>query len=132
VLEDWANTVALVALGLGLGTAGALAQLLAPAGFKERTHSEEPGESIWEASRRAADEGVEVMMVGSRAFRVAACAQLAFAIVLGLTVWLSPVELDWLPLLVSIGAGILLTWLAFRLGQSGRVRADGPAPADQL
>jgi hypothetical protein len=132
VLEDWANTVALVALGLGLGTAGALTQLLAPAALKERTHSEEPGESLWEASRRAADEGAEVMRVGPRAFRLAAYAQLAFAIVLGLTVWLSPVELDWLPLLVSIGAGILLTWLAFRLGQSGRVRADRPARVDPL
>jgi len=132
VLEDWANTVALVALGLGLGTAGALTQLLAPVALREGAHSEEPGESLWEASRRAAEEGAEVMKVGPRAFRLAASAQLAFAIVLGLTVWLSPVELDWLPLLVSIGAGILLTWLAFRLGQSGRVRADRPARADPL
>jgi len=132
VLEDWANTVALVALGLGLGTAATLTQLLAPAALRESTHSERPGEGLWEASRRSAEESAEVMKTGPRAFRVAAYAQVAFAIVLALTVWLSPVELDWLPLLVSIGGGILLTWLAFRLGQSGRVRVDRPSRADPL
>jgi hypothetical protein len=132
VLEDWANTVALVALGLGLGTAATLTQLLTPAAFSERTHAERPGESLREASRRSAEESAELMKTAPRAFRVAAYAQLAFAIVLALTVWLSPVELDWLPLLVSIGAGILLTWLAFRLGQSGRVRVDSPSRADPL
>ena len=132
MLEDWANTVALVAFGLGLGTAATLTQLLAPSAFKERAHAERPGESFWEASRRSADEGVEVMHTGSRAFRVAAYAQVAFAIVLALTVWLSPVELDWLPLIVSICGGILLTWLAFRLGKSGRVRADRPSRVDPM
>lgn len=72
------------------------------------------------------------MKTGPRAFRVAAFAQVAFAIVLALTVWLSPVELEWLPLLVGIGGGILLAWLAFRLGQSGRVRVDRPSRTDPL
>jgi hypothetical protein len=126
VLEDWANTVALVALGLGLGTSATLTQLLAPAALRDSTRSERAGESLFDAGRRSAEEGREVMESGPPAFRLAASAQLAFAIVLALTVWLSPIELEWLPLLLSIGAGILLTWLAFRLGQSGRVRVDQP------
>jgi hypothetical protein len=134
VLEDWANTVALVALGLGLGSAATLAQLLAPAALRTHTYSGRSGESVWEAGRGTADETAEAMRTGPRPFRFAAYAQLAFGVVLAFTVWLSPVELKWLPLLASVGAGALLTWLAFRLGQSqsGKMHEDPASGAEPL
>jgi hypothetical protein len=132
VLADWANTVVLVALGLGLGTAATLTQLLAPPAMEEILHSRTPGEGVFDASRRRADEQAEIMRTGPRGFRLAARAQLALLVVLVLTVWLSPVELGWSTLLLSAGAGILLTWLVFRLARSGKLRADRPSRVDPL
>ena len=63
----------------------------------------------------------EIIRTGPRAFRIAAYAQVALLAVLILTVWLSPVDLGWWTLLISIGAGALLMTLAFRLARSGRL-----------
>jgi hypothetical protein len=132
VLADWANTVVLVALGLGIGTAATLTQLLAPPALEEIIRSREPGEGLFHASRRRADEQAEIMTTGPRGFRLAARAQLALVAVLVLSVWLSPVELDWPTLLLGVGAGVLFTWLAFRLARSGKLRADRPSRLDPL
>jgi len=132
VLADWANTVGLVALGLGLGTVAALVQLLAPPAWEEIARSRGPGESLFRGSMRRADEQSDLLKTGPRGFRLAARAQLALLVVLVLTVWLSPVELGWSTLFLSAGVGILLTSLAFRLARSGRLRADRPSRLDPL
>ena len=132
MLADWANTIVLVALGVGLGTAATLTQLLAPPAWEEIARSRKPGEGPWQASQRHADEQAELMKTAPRPFKLAAQAQLALVVVLVLTIWLSPVELGWWRLLISVGAGIVVTWLAFRLARSGKLRADRPSRLDPL
>lgn len=72
------------------------------------------------------------MRTGPRPFRLAARAQLALIAVLLLTLWLSPVELGWWTLFLSIVAGALLIELAYRLARSGRLPAGGPSLLDPL
>jgi hypothetical protein len=132
MLASWANTIVLVALGLGLGAVATLARLLAPPAWDEILRSRKKGEGLFRGSTRRADEQVELMKTGPRGFRLASRAQLALLVVLILTVWLSPVELGWWTLLLSIGAGVLLMWLAFRLARSGRLQAGSASRFDPL
>ena len=132
MLEDWANTVVLVALGLGLGAAGTLSQLLAPPTYEAVRRSRKPGEGLVEGTKRRAEEQGEILRTGPRGFRAASQAQLAFVAVLVLTVWLSPVELGWWPLALGVGAGILVTSVAFRLARSGKLQVRGTSRLDPL
>ena len=132
MLADWANTVVLVALGLGLGAAATLAQLLAPPEYAAVLRSRMPGEGLLAGTRRRADEQGKILRSGPRAFRLASQAQLAFVAVLVLTVWLSPVELGWWTLVLGVGAGVLVTSVAFRLARSGKLRVPGESRLDPL
>ena len=132
MLAEWANTVVLVALGLGLGAAATLAQLLAPPEYEAVLRSRRPGEGILEGTRRRADEQGEILRTGPRGFRFASQAQLAFVAVLVVTVWLSPVELGWWTLVLGVGVGVLVTSVAFRLARSGKLRVGGDSRLDPL
>jgi len=132
MLASWANTIVLVALGLSLGAVAMLAQLLAPPELKKILHSRRKGEGMFRGSRRRADEQSELMKTGPRGFRLASRAQVALLVVLILTVWLSPVDLGWWTLLLSIGAGALLMGLAFRLARSGRLVVESASRFDPL
>jgi hypothetical protein len=131
-LASWANTIVLVALGLCLGAVACLARLLAPPVWEDIAHSRRQGEGFFEGSRRRADEQAELMTIGPRGFRLASYAQLALFLVLVLTVWVSPVELGWWTLLLSLGAGATVMWLVFRLARSGRLQEGRPSRLDPL
>lgn len=132
MLAGWANTVVLVALGLGLGAVATLAQLLAPPAMDEILRSRKPGEGLFRGSTRRAEEQAEILRTGPRGFRLAARGQVVFVVVLLLTVWLSPVELGWWTLVLSVGVGVLLTSVAFRLARSGRLHVRRPSRLDPL
>lgn len=132
MLASWANTIVLVALGLGLGAVACLVWLLTPPAWEDIRRSRKEGEGWFSASRRRADEQSELIRTGPRGFRLAAQAQLALLVVLILTLWLSPVELGWWTLLLSIGAGALLTWLVFRRARSGRLQVGRTSRLDPL
>jgi hypothetical protein len=137
MLSSWANAIVLVALGLGLGAVACLVQLLTPPAWESAREkifrSRKTGEGRFRAFRRRADEQSELINIAPRGFRLAFYAQGALLVVLILTVWLSPVELGWWTLLLSIGAGALLMWLVFRLARSGRLQVGGrPSRLDPL
>jgi hypothetical protein len=132
MLSSWANTIVLVALGLGLGAVGALAQLLAPPAMERVMHSRKKGEGLFRGADRRAREQSEIIRTGPRGFRIAAYAQVALLVVLIVTVWLSPVDLGWWTLLISIGVGALLMALAFRLARSGRLVVRSGSRFDPL
>lgn len=132
MLASWANHVVIAALGLGLGGVARLSIILAPPAWDEILASRKEGEGFFRGAGRRADEQAELMRIGPRAFRLAARAQLALAAVLALTLWLSPVELGWWTLLLSVAAGALLMEFAYRLARSGRIPAGGPAFLDPL
>ena len=132
MLEEWANTVVLLAMGAGVGAAATLAQVLAPPEYEDVLRSQEPGEGMLEGARRRADRQAEIMRAGPRGFRLASQAQLAFIAVLILTVWLSPVELGWWTLALGVGAGVLVTSVAFHLARTGKLKVGRESRLDPL
>jgi membrane protein required for beta-lactamase induction len=122
MLEDWANTIVILALGLGIGGTCSIMIHLTPQSFRDASHSSmREGEGLWEASRRRADEGAAIMET-SRGARTAALSLYALVAVLVLTVWLSPVHLGWWTLLIAIAVGIGSTEGVFQLARAQKLR----------
>ena len=132
MLTSWANHIVLAALGLSLGGVARLTLILTPPAWEEILGSRKVGEGFFRGARRRADEQAALVLTGPRPFRLAARAQLGVLVVLVLTLWLSPAELGWWTIALSIAAGAGLVDLVYRVARSGRVRLRGPSFLDPL
>jgi hypothetical protein len=125
MLEDWANTIVICALGAAIGATASIMLRLTPQSYRDAVHSPtREGESFWQASRRSADEGAQIMRTAPGA-RTAALSLYALAGVLVLTVWLSPVHLGWWTLLISVAVGWGATEGVFELARRQRLQPGG-------
>ena len=131
MLASWANTIVLVGIGLSIGAAGAMTRILAPSSLEE-LYRPKPGESIFRGTMRRTEKQQEIIREAPTSFRLAAYAQVALVLVLVVVLWLSPVDLGWWTLLLSIAAGALVTGGTFKLARSGRLQAAGPSFLDPI
>jgi hypothetical protein len=127
MLETWANTIVICALGGGIGATLSFVTHVAPAGYREAGRSpRREGESYWEAAQRRAEEQREVLETTSaRAMKLSAGATYGLMGMLALTTWLSPVHLGWWTLLISIACGAGFVELVFYLARTKRLRPTG-------
>jgi hypothetical protein len=134
MLESWANTIVICALGGGIGATLSFMVHVAPQGYREAGHSPaREGESIWEASQRRAEEQREIISTAEgRPMKLTAGAAYALTGVLVLTGWLSPVHLGWWTLLASIVVGACFVELIFYLARTQRLRLSGRSFLDPL
>ena len=127
MLEDWANTIVICALGGAIGATLSFVTHVAPAGYREAGRSpRREGESYWDAAQRRAEEQREVLETTSaRAMKLSTAATYGLMGVLVLTTWLSPVHLGWWTLLISIVCGAAFVELVFYLARTQRLRPSG-------
>jgi peptidoglycan/LPS O-acetylase OafA/YrhL len=132
MLESWANTIVIGALGLGIGGVTVLSGQLLPDAYEEATHSWKKGEKLIAGVRRRQEEQDMIMRSPeARPARWAIGACYALVAVLVLSVWLSPVNLGWWTLLISVVAGGALVALAFRLARAHKLpHLRGPSFLD--
>jgi hypothetical protein len=127
MLEPWANTTVIAAIGVGLGGVCALIHHVMPKAYEDVLRSRREGEGFLEGTRRRSEE--QAVMTATpelRPFRFAAGALYALVAVLVLTVILSPVDLGWWTLLISVVAGWMFVELAFGLAKAGKLEVRGP------
>ena len=122
MLTSWANDVVIGALGLGIGMMLRVMSLVVTpewqaAGLSPRRE----GESFLAWEERRTREQNQAM---TPKMQKAALGMLAMVAILVLVVYLSPVELGWWTLLVTIGAGAALIEGVYRLARSGRLPDD--------
>lgn len=132
-LASWANTIVICALGLGLGATLFLTQRFTPSAFLAMAESKREREG----SFRGAAIGREELSYLRRdrdahPWRIATMAWLGLIAVLVLTLWLSPIQLGWWTLLLSVIAGTVLMEFVFRLARGGRLRVGGSSRLDPL
>ena len=134
MLESWANTVVIAALGGGIGATLSLVIHVAPQAWLEAGRSPaREGESYWHAAQRRAEEQQEAIRGGGgRPMKLTSGAAYALTGVLVLTGWLSPVHLGWWTLLLSVAAGAGFVELVFYLARTHRLHPGGPSFLDPL
>jgi VIT1/CCC1 family predicted Fe2+/Mn2+ transporter len=128
MLETWANTIVICALGGGIGATLSFMIHVAPQSYLEAGHSPaREGESYWAAAQRRAEEQREIISSSAEArpMKLATAAGYGLTGVLVLTAWLSPVHLGWWTLLTSIVAGACFVELIFYLARTKRLRPSG-------
>jgi hypothetical protein len=123
MLEDWANTIVICALGGAIGATLSFVAHVVPAGYREAGRSPRlEGESYWDAAQRRAEEQREVLETASaRAMKLSTAATYGLMAVLVLTTWLSPVHLGWWTLLISVACGAAFVELVFYLARTQRL-----------
>jgi hypothetical protein len=140
MLTSWANHAAIVAFGLSVGVLVRVQVLLTPAAFEAALHRPSgPDEHGLESLEKRTREQSDIMAEArkrSPALRRVGNAVLAVIAVLILTIVLSPVEMEWLWLIGSVGAGALAAEVLVRLARAGRVNvltreAQAPQIADR-
>ena len=133
MLTSWANHVVIGALGLGIGMLWRVVLLVMNPNWRAAGSSpRREGESLIDWQRRRSTEQSEAM---TPKMMKASLGMIAVVAILVLVVYLSPVELGWWTLWVSIGAGGLLIEGVYRLARSGRLPDDllkrfDPVPRD--
>jgi hypothetical protein len=134
MLESWANTIVICALGLSLGAVAGLVSRLTPTAFRDVTLTREGKGLIGyveDVKRMTDDQQAIIRTPEARPMKIAEVALFALIIVLVLTTWLSPVNLGWWTLLISFAVGWILTELAFRLARADKLqRLRGPSFLD--
>jgi hypothetical protein len=122
MLAPWANTIAVCALGLGLGAVMTLAGLFIPNVFEETMQKRREDEGIFRGGAIKREELRYLMRdPEARAWRIATASQLGLVVVLIGTIWLSPVELGWWELLGSMVISSALVQSAFRRARAGKL-----------
>jgi hypothetical protein len=98
-----------------------------PEAYEDVLRSRREGEGFLEGARRRSEE--QAVMTATpelRPYRFAAGALYALIAVLVLTVALSPVDLGWWTLLISVAGGWIFVELAFWLAKAGKLDVRGP------
>lgn len=96
-------------------------------------HTTREGEGLLRGvRRRQAEQQAIIVSAEARPMRLAESALFALILVLVLTLWLSPVDLGWWTLALTLVAGGLLMELVFRLARANKLTPTGPSFLDPL
>jgi membrane protein required for beta-lactamase induction len=119
MLTSWANLAVIGALGLGIGMVGRLVGLVTTEDWRVAIDLPRKTGETWLQWRRRISETQTAAQ--TPAMNRASLSFGALIVVLVLVVILSPVELGWWELLVSLLAGVVLIEAVYRLAKAGRL-----------
>ena len=136
MLTSWANHIAIAALGGMIGTLARLQTLLLPPEWRSAgVRGRREDESYLDAVIHRSEEQSEIMseaMATSAALRRVNYALLAVIAVLILIVAVSPVDLGWWTLAISLVVGALVIEAVYRLARAGRLTPTDRSLLDPL
>jgi hypothetical protein len=117
MLAEWANLLAILVAGFAVGVLAVIVNIVTPRAFRDAAHDWKPGEGLFAGLRRRAEEQAEVIEVGPKAFRLASQAFAGTIAAIVLTIWLSPVEMEWWPFLGAGAVGAAAGYTAFAIAR---------------